>query len=37
MLFNNKTPKHQNLVAESQILAPFDLRFKQINNEFSNF
>ena len=33
----NKTPKHQNLVTKIQILAPFDLSFKQIKNQFSNF
>ena len=37
MVFNNKTPKHQNLVTENQILAPFDLSLKQIKNQFSNF
>ena len=36
MVFNNKTPKHQNLVIENQILAPFDLSLKQIKNQFSN-
>ena len=30
----NKTPKHQNLVTENQILSPFDRSFKQIKNEF---
>ena len=31
----DKTHKHQNLVIENQIFAPFDLSFKQIKNEFS--
>ena len=33
----NKTSKHQSLVIENQIFAPFDIFFKQIKNGFSKF
>ena len=33
----NKTPKRLNLVTENQILAPFNLSFKQIKKELSNW